>query len=104
MYFFGYFEYAKAYKLYDPVARKVIISRDVQFVENESCDGTLKKNINIVSNVEHEDMMEDVVQIPQVNQLVTSPSIPMTLRHGSAQEISAQAAAKATLTSTPRGQ
>ena len=34
--FVGYYEDTKAYKLYDPVARKVIISRDVQFFENES--------------------------------------------------------------------
>ena len=30
--FVGYFEDTKAYKSYDPVTRKVIISRDVQFV------------------------------------------------------------------------
>ena len=34
--FFGYFEDTKSYKLYDHVARKVIINHDVQFVENES--------------------------------------------------------------------
>ena len=39
--FVGYSEDTKAYKLYDPVTRKVIISRDVQFVKNESWDGTI---------------------------------------------------------------
>ena len=34
-----FYEDRKAYKLYDPIARKVIISHDVQFVENESWDG-----------------------------------------------------------------
>ena len=76
--FVGYSEDTKAYKLYDHVASKVIISRDVQFVENESRDGTVKKNFNIASNVEHEDMTEEVVQIPQVNQPITEPSTPMT--------------------------
>ena len=68
--FFGYFEDKKAYKLYDPVTRKVIISRDVQFVENESWDGIVDINFKIVSNVDNDDMEEEVVQTPHViNQL-----------------------------------
>ena len=51
MIFVGYFEDTKAYKLYDHVTRKLIISRDVQFVENESWDGTVEKNLNIVSTI-----------------------------------------------------
>ena len=62
--FVGYSKDAKAYKFHDPFSRKVIISRDVQFIENESWDGTIEKNVKIVSNVEHEDMMEEVVQTP----------------------------------------
>ena len=54
--FVGYSEDTKAYKLYDPVTRKVIISRDVQFVENESWDGTVDTNVKIVSNIDHDDM------------------------------------------------
>ena len=77
--FVGYFEDTKAYKLYDPVTKKVIISHDVQFVENESWDGTVKKNVNIVSNVNHDDMADEVVQIPHVNQNVTAPWTPLTL-------------------------
>ena len=34
--FVSYSEDTKAYKLYDPVTKKVITSRDVQFVENKS--------------------------------------------------------------------
>ena len=68
----------KAYKLYDPVTRRVIISRDVQFVENESWDGTTEKNVKLLSNVEHEYMKKEVVQTPQVNQLIATPSTPMT--------------------------
>ena len=64
--------------MYDPIARKVIISRNVQFVENESWDGTVENNVNIVSNVEHEYMTEEVVQTPQVNQLVAASSTPIT--------------------------
>jgi hypothetical protein len=39
--FVGYFEDKKAYKMYDPIARKIIINRDVQFVENEAWDGNI---------------------------------------------------------------
>ena len=104
MYFVSYFEDTKAYKLYDPFARKVIISQDVQFVKNESWDGTVDINIKIVSNVDNDDMEEEVVQIPHVSQSVAALSTPMTPRHGSAQGPSTQVAAQATPTSTPRGQ
>ena len=48
----------------------MIISRDVQFVENESWDGTVDINAKIVSNVDNDDMEEEVVQIPHVIQPV----------------------------------
>ena len=102
--FVGYSEDTKAYKLYDPVARKVIISRDVQFFENESWDGTVKINVKIVLNVDNDDMTEEVVQTPHVIQPVVVPLNPITLRHGSTQGTSTQLATQATPTSTPRGQ
>ena len=77
--FVGYSEDTKAYKLYDPVARKVIISRDVQFFENESWDGTVKINVKIVLNVDNDDMTEQVVQTPHVRQPVVVPLNPITL-------------------------
>ena len=82
MYFCRLFKDTKAYKLYDPVTRKVIISRDVQFVEKESWDGTIDTNVKIVSNVDNDDMEEEVVQIPHVSQPIGAPSTPMTPRHG----------------------
>ena len=60
------------------ILSQVIISRDVQFVENESWDGTVDTNVKIVSNVEHDDMIEEVVQTPHVSQPVIAPSTPMT--------------------------
>ena len=74
--FVGYSEDTKAYKLYDPVARKVIISCDVQFIENESWDGTVEKNVKIVSTIHNDCMMEEVVQTPQLSQNVISLSTP----------------------------
>ena len=65
--------------MYDHFARKLIINRDVQFVKNESWDGTVEKNVKIVSNVDHDDMIKEVVQTPHVSQSVVVPSNPMTL-------------------------
>ena len=70
--FVGYSEDTKAYKLYDPVAMKVIINQDVQFVENESWDGTVDINVKIVSNVDNDDMEEEVVQTPHLTQPVAA--------------------------------
>ena len=86
--------------MYDLLARKVIISRDVQFVENESWNGAVK----IVSNVDHDDMVDEVVQTPHISQNVVVPSTPMTPRHGSAQGTLTQVATQATPTITLIGQ
>ena len=57
-----------------------------------------------MSNVDNDDMEEEVVQTPHVIQTVATPSTPMTPRHGLAQGPSTQLVAQATPTSTPRGQ
>ena len=56
----------------------MILSRDVQFVENESWDGIVDINVKIMSNVNNEDMEEEVVQTPHVIQPVTTPLTLMT--------------------------
>ena len=56
-----------------------------------------------MSNINNDDMEEEVVQTPHVSQLVTALSTPMTPRHCSAQGPSTQVEAQATPTSTPRG-
>ena len=43
----GYGEESKAYKLYNPISKKVIINRDVLFDE-ESWDGTIDKVVEAV--------------------------------------------------------
>jgi hypothetical protein len=53
--FFWYSEETKGYKLYDPVARKVIISRDVHFMENEAWDGSIAKIVKIIDAMEHDE-------------------------------------------------
>jgi hypothetical protein len=75
--FIGYFEDTKEYKLYDPVARKVIISRDVQFMENEAHDGSIANIVIIIDAIEHDDTKEEVNQIPCTIQYAV-PSISST--------------------------
>ena len=53
--FVGYFEETKGYKLYDPIARKLIISRNIHFVENEAWDGSIAKTVRIIDAMEHDD-------------------------------------------------
>ena len=36
--FFGYSDESKAYKLYNPSNKRVIINKDVQFIEEEAWD------------------------------------------------------------------
>ena len=81
----------------------MIISRDVQFFENESWDGTVNINVKIVSNIDNDDMEEEAVQTPHVSEPIVAPSTPMTPLHGSTQGSSTQVASQATPTSTPRG-
>ena len=89
--------------MYDPVVRKVIINCDVQFVKNKSWNTTVEENVKIVSNVNNDDMVEEVVQTPHVNQNFTVSPTPTTPRHGSTQGIPTQVAYQGTSTSTPRG-
>jgi hypothetical protein len=84
MYIFGYSEDTKAYKLYDPIARKVIIIRDVQFVENEAWDGSIANIVKIIDAIRNDDIEEEVVQTPCISQCV----VPST--HGIVTQIPTQ--------------
>ncbi|GJT59267.1 retrovirus-related pol polyprotein from transposon TNT 1-94 [Tanacetum coccineum] len=42
--FVGYDKQSKGYKLYNPVTRKVVMSRDVEFDEEESWDWSIEEN------------------------------------------------------------
>jgi hypothetical protein len=43
--FIGYDEQSKEYKLFNPITKKFIVSRDVVFKEEESWDGNIDKTI-----------------------------------------------------------
>jgi hypothetical protein len=60
--FVGLSEETKGYKLYDLVARKFIISDDVQFMENETWDGTIAKTVKIIDAMENDDTEDEVFQ------------------------------------------
>ena len=56
-----------------------------------------------MSNVDNDDMEEEMIKAPHVSQPIIAPLTPKTPQHGSAQGPSTQVAAQATLISTPRG-
>lgn len=53
--FVGYSEDTNDYKLYNPITRKVIINRDVQFIEEEAWDGSLEKTVSIITGLPQDD-------------------------------------------------
>ena len=53
--FFGYNDESKAYKLYNPLIKKVIINRYVQFIEADAWDESLEKTVNFTEFIPHED-------------------------------------------------
>ena len=57
--FVGYCEEYKAYKLFNPSTKKAVISRDVQFIEEEAWDGSLEKTVNVKTIVSHEEEEEE---------------------------------------------
>jgi hypothetical protein len=54
--------------LYDHIARKVIINRDVQFVENEAWDGRIERIVIITDVIGHDATEYEVVQTPCIIQ------------------------------------
>ena len=61
--FIGYCEDSKGYRLYNPSTKKFLISRDVQFIEEEAWDGSIEKTVNVKSCLSHDEDEEDVVEI-----------------------------------------
>ena len=85
--FVGYSEDTKEYKLYDHVARKVIISRDVQFVENEAWNGSIERKVRIIDVIGHDVTEDEVVKTPVISQCVV-PSKTIIVTHILAQTTS----------------
>ena len=59
--FIGYNSESKSYRLYDPIDKKIIISRDVKFLEKISWNGSIdvsSRTSSKVSNIDEEE--EDI--------------------------------------------
>ncbi|GMI66249.1 hypothetical protein HRI_000294200 [Hibiscus trionum] len=71
-------EESKAYKLYDPISQRIIVSRDVIFEENEKWEWEKQHEADILCDLEWED---DVVEEPRGEgndvdaQILASPTI-----------------------------
>ena len=60
--FLGYCEDSKGYRLYNPSTKKFVISRDVQFIEEEAWDGSIKKIVNVKNYLSHDEDEEDMAK------------------------------------------
>eukprot|EP00253_Pinus_taeda_P016700 PITA_16700 len=69
--FVRYSDESKAYKFYNPSTKKVMINRDVQFIEEEAWDGSLEKIVNVKACIAHEDKEE---LTSTSNSSITTPS------------------------------
>ena len=58
--FIGYIEESKAYRLYNPSTKKLIVSRDVQFIEEEAWDGSIEKTMNVKNSLSHDEDDEEM--------------------------------------------
>lgn len=61
--FIGYSEESKAYRIYNPITKNYIISRDVEFKEEEAWDGSIAKSVAETTVLSHGDDNEDEKEI-----------------------------------------
>jgi len=86
--FVGYSEESKAYRLYNPITKKYVISRDVVFKEEEAWDGSIDKLVgeeDVTPHVEDEEDEHDTHggQLTPHTPAVRTPSrMPRTHEHG----------------------
>lgn len=60
--FVGYSEESRAYRLYNPISKKYVITRDVEFKEEEALDGSIDNSVSEGAALPHGDIegTEDV--------------------------------------------
>jgi len=59
----GYNEESKAYRLYNPSTKKYIISKDVEFKEEEASDVRINKSVAKGATLSHGDDNEDEKEV-----------------------------------------
>jgi len=60
--FIGFSEESKAYRLYKPSTKKLIVSRDVQFIEEEAWDGSIEKIVNVKNSMFYDEDDEEMAE------------------------------------------
>lgn len=73
--FVGYSEQSKAYKLDNPITKKLIISRDVEFVEEEAWDDSIDKTTTVAASVPQENE-ENETQVENPTTQENAPTTP----------------------------
>ncbi|GJY66091.1 retrovirus-related pol polyprotein from transposon TNT 1-94 [Tanacetum coccineum] len=80
--FVGYDKQSKGYKLYNPVTRKVVVSRDVEFEEEGSWDWSIEENerYDFVPMIDEEETGEsgDEVQKPESPTPTPTQDLPLS--------------------------
>jgi hypothetical protein len=69
--FVGYSEQSKAYRLYNPITKKLIVSRDVKFQEDKSWDNQTSEMI-----VDHIPSIQEDKQVEATGQQASPPRLP----------------------------
>ena len=72
-------------------------------MENEGWDGSVEKNEKIIYFVSHDDMKDEVINIPHISQIII-PFTPRNAPHDTTQTIVPPSTSQDTLLSTPRVQ
>jgi len=70
--FVGYIGESKAYRFYNPLTKRVIISKHMQFIEEEAWDEILEKTTNVTTSIPQE-YKEELVATSN-SSLVTPPT------------------------------
>ncbi|GKV32421.1 hypothetical protein SLEP1_g41032 [Rubroshorea leprosula] len=77
--FLGVSDHSKAYRLYNPLTKKVVISRDVVFDEASTWSWTKKSRRQILADFENgEDLTTVEESLPTAAELSTGGSLPIT--------------------------
>ncbi|GKD76667.1 retrovirus-related pol polyprotein from transposon TNT 1-94, partial [Tanacetum coccineum] len=84
--FVGYDKQSKGYKLYNPVTRKVVVSRDVEFDEEGSWDWSIEENerYDFLPMIDEEETCEsgDEVQQPESPTPTPTQDSPLSSSEG----------------------
>ena len=75
--FIGYSDMSKAYRLYNPITKKMNMRRDVKFKEEESWDGSVDKTVTagVPFSYENDEGVEQIEQVGQPTPTAVTPTV-----------------------------